>query len=141
MGEGLRTKVDRGIGVDAQSIPEIEVTLHNSEWVVRNFSPAEINYCRYVSADPSASFAGRFAAKEAVIKAISNSDMDPHTRNLWKGSAAPLVDIEILPSSSGAPSAVLAGHAKEVADLLGITVIRVAISHSGEYAVAQAHVQ
>ena len=40
-----------------------------------------------------AKFTGRWAAKEAVLKAISNSS--PDSRHLWKGSAAPLKCIEI----------------------------------------------
>jgi len=138
MGEGLRTTIDRGIGVDAQSIDEIDVCVTNTDFVARNFTVAEISYCR-ASPDPSSSFAGRWAAKEAVIKAISSCDSDNLTaRNLWQGGGAPLKDIEILPSSSGAPIVQLSGHAADVAGLLSITTIKVSISHSGDYAIAQA---
>lgn len=138
MGEGLRTTVDRGIGVDAQLISEIEVCLSNTDFMTRNFTNEEINYCRS-SPDPSSSFAGRWAAKEAVIKAISSCDSEnTKGKKLWKDSSAPLKDIEILPSGSGAPKVVLTGYVKDVATLLGISVIKVAISHSGEYAIAQA---
>jgi phosphopantetheine--protein transferase-like protein len=138
MGEGLRTTIDRGIGVDAQSIDEIEVCISNTDFVVRNFTNTEITYCR-ASPDPSSSFAGRWAAKEAVIKAISSCDADnASARNLWQGAGAPLRDIEILPSGSGAPVVQLSGHAADVAGLLSISTIKVAISHSGEYAIAQA---
>ena len=41
-------------------------------------------------ASAKASFAGRWAAKEAVIKAISSSDAGEQTRNLWSGGGAPL---------------------------------------------------
>jgi fatty acid synthase subunit beta len=135
---GLRDPtVDRGLGVDAQLISEIEVSTSNSDFVTRNFTPAEIAYCR-AAADPSSSFAGRWAAKEAVIKAISSSDTAEHSRNLWAGGSAPLRDIEVLSSASGAPKVVLHGVCKEVATLLGISSIKVSISHSGEYAIAQA---
>lgn len=138
MGEGLRTTIDRGIGVDAQSIDEIEVCLSNTDFVVRNFTNEEVAYCR-ASPDPSSSFAGRWAAKEAVIKAISSCDADnASARNLWQGAGAPLRDIEILPSGSGAPVVNLSGHAADVAALLSISTIKVAISHSGDYAIAQA---
>jgi len=49
-----------------------------------------------------------------------------------------LKDIEILQSGSAAPKVILHGHAKQVATLLGISSIKVAISHSGQYAIAQA---
>jgi fatty acid synthase subunit beta len=138
MGEGLRTTIDRGIGVDAQSIDEIDACVTNTDFVARNFTVGEIAYCR-ASPDPSSSFAGRWAAKEAVVKAISSCDSDNLTaRNMWQGAGAPLKDIEILPSSSGAPVVQLSGHAADVAGLLSITTIKVAISHSGDYAIAQA---
>lgn len=138
MGEGLRTPIDRGIGVDAQSIDEIDACVTNTDFVARNFTVAEIAYCR-ASPDPSSSFAGRWAAKEAVIKAISSCDSDNLTaRNLWQGGGAPLKDIEIVPSGSGAPTVNLSGHAADVAGLLSISTIKVAISHSGDYAIAQA---
>lgn len=138
MGEGLRTPIDRGIGVDAQSIDEIDACVTNTDFVARNFTVAEIAYCR-ASPDPSSSFAGRWAAKEAVIKAISSCDSDNLTaRSLWQGAGAPLKDIEIVPSGSGAPAVNLSGHASDVAGLLSISTIKVAISHSGDYAIAQA---
>lgn len=138
MGEGLRTPIDRGIGVDAQSIDEIDACVTNTDFVARNFTVAEISYCR-ASPDPSSSFAGRWAAKEAVIKAISSCDSDNLTaRSLWQGAGAPLKDIEIVPSGSGAPTVNLSGHASDVAGLLSISTIKVAISHSGDYAIAQA---
>jgi len=85
---------------------------------------------------PAATFAGRWAAKEAVIKAISSTAED--TRTLWRGSAAPLLDIEVLPSESGAPVVKLHGHAERVATVLGLSGVKVSISHVGDKAVAQA---
>ena len=52
-------------------------------------------------------------------------------------AAAPLSDIEVLPGESGAPVVVLRGHAKSVAETLGVSTVKVSISHSDEYAVAQ----
>jgi len=138
MSSDLRSPADRGIGVDIQLISEIEVSIENSKaFVGRNFTPAEILYCEGAS-DPISSFAGRWAAKEAVIKAISSCDTEKNSRNLWQGAGAPLRDIEILRATSGACEVVLHGHAKDVATLLGISVIKVTISHSGDYAIAHA---
>lgn len=160
LGEGLRQPSDRGMGVDAQLISEIDVSLSSSpEFVSRNFTADEIAYCNS-SADPIASFAGRWAAKEAVIKALSSSDAGstlapqlgssptgsssflahqaPGIRNLWAGAGAPLKDIEILAAPSGVPKVSLKGHPAEVAKMLGINSISVSITHSGDYAFAQA---
>jgi len=138
MSSDLRSPIDRGIGVDIQLISEIEVSIENSKaFVGRNFTPSEILYCEGAS-DPISSFAGRWAAKEAVLKALSNCDTEKNSRNLWQGAGAPLRDIEILKASSGACEVVLHGHAKDVATLLGVSVIKVTISHSGDYAIAQA---
>lgn len=50
VGEGLRdTNIDRGIGVDAQLISEIEVAVTNPDFLSRNFTNAEIAFCRAVS--------------------------------------------------------------------------------------------
>ena len=49
-------------------------------FIQKNFTAKEQAYCRS-AADPAASFAGRWAAKEAVVKAITNSATD--TQNLW----------------------------------------------------------
>lgn len=49
VGEGLRdTNIDRGIGVDAQLISEIEVAVTNPDFLSRNFTNAEIAFCRAV---------------------------------------------------------------------------------------------
>eukprot|EP00002_Diphylleia_rotans_P033397 TRINITY_DN709_c0_g1_i3.p1 TRINITY_DN709_c0_g1~~TRINITY_DN709_c0_g1_i3.p1 ORF type:complete len:4344 (-),score=1082.54 TRINITY_DN709_c0_g1_i3:153-13184(-) len=137
MAEKQRMPSDKGIGVDTQSISDLDVSIANDEFVRRNFTSGEISYCR-ASKDPSSSFAGRWAAKEAVVKAMSNTDMNRKSTNLWRGGGAPLKDIEIVPSPSGAPVVVLHGYALEVATALGITDVKVTISHSGDYAVAQA---
>lgn len=57
---------------------------------------------------------------------------------MWKGAAAPLIDIEVVPSSSGAPVVNLSGHAKDVAAMLGLSSFTVSISHTSTVAIAQA---
>ena len=60
---------------------------------------------------------------------------------LWKGASAPLKDIEVIRSPSGAPSVQLHGHARVVATTLGIQHVEVSISHVSDHAVAQALAQ
>ncbi|MCE9626015.1 MAG: holo-ACP synthase [Deltaproteobacteria bacterium] len=122
-----------GLGVDIQRISDINY--ENSNFLERNFTPAEITYCR-AAPDVAASFAGRWAAKEAVVKAKMN--LFPEGGNSTKGGAAPLIDIEILPGESGAPIVVQHGHPAETSLKLGISRIKVSISHSGDYAAAAA---
>jgi phosphopantetheine--protein transferase-like protein len=138
MSIGMRAPADRGIGVDLQVISEIDAALSNAgeHFVARNFSPLEIGYCRS-QPNPAASFAGRWAAKESVIKALSNCDNEGG-RRLWEGAGAPLIDVEILPTVGGAPRVVLHGHAERVAEAIGVSDIRVSISHSGDHAIAHA---
>ncbi|KAJ2737625.1 fatty acid synthase alpha subunit Lsd1, partial [Coemansia sp. BCRC 34301] len=82
---------ERGVGVDIELIADINI--ENETFVERNFTVGEQEYC-WSRANPHASFAGKWCAKEAVIKAVSSADLDQ--ANVWiRGSAAPLVDIEI----------------------------------------------
>lgn len=122
-----------GLGVDIQRIADINI--ENPNFIERNFTPAEIAYCE-AAPNPHASFAGRWAAKEAVVKAKMN--LFPEGPNRTKGAAAPLIDIEVLPGNSGAPYVVQHGHALENAKILGVSQIKVSISHSGEYVAAVA---
>jgi phosphopantetheine--protein transferase-like protein len=131
--EDLLQYGDKGIGIDVE--PTSTFKSASPQFIERNFTRGEQSYC-YAAAHPAASFAGRWAAKEAVIKAISSTAQD--TRGLWRGGSAPLLDIEVLPSQSGAPYVVLHGHAKQVATALGVSEVKVSISHAAEHAVAQA---
>lgn len=79
------------IGVDVELISSINID--NENFIERNFTPAEQEYCRKAPS-AQASFAGRWSAKEAVFKALGVSS---------KGAGAPLKDIEILSDEKGAP--------------------------------------
>ena len=129
----MRQAGDKGIGIDVEPV----ATFKNASqtFIERNFTSEEQSYCKS-HAHPAAGFAGRWAAKEAVIKAISSTAQN--ARSLWRGGGAPLKDIAILPSTSGAPVVELHGHAKEVAAALGVTQVQVSISHAADHAVAQA---
>lgn len=92
----------------------------------RNFTDAEVQYCRS-QPSPAASFAARWAGKEAVFKALGVSS---------KGAAAALKDIEILPDEKGVPTAALHGDAKSAAEGRGIGAVHVSLSHSETVAIA-----
>lgn len=116
-----------GVGVDIVSIKRIEESVKNFEdsFLERIFTEEEIEYC-YKKKDPYPSLAARFAAKEAVIKAV-------HTKD-----SIPLKDIEVAIAESGKPSIRPGGHLKEILDNEGVKSIHLSLSHEKKYAVAYA---
>ena len=110
-------------GVDIIEIPRIKKTLdrYGERFLKRIFTPDEIVYCR----GRSPNLAGRFAAKEATMKALGTG-----VRGVgWK-------DIEVIRAESGAPSVKLHGRAKARAEMLKVSELSLSISHSREFAVA-----
>ena len=83
---------DSKIGVDVEDIRAINI--ENETFVKRNFTTKEQDYCNK-AANPQASYAGRWSAKEAVFKSLGVSS---------KGAGASLADIEILSDENGAPA-------------------------------------
>ncbi|GBE87869.1 fatty acid synthase [Sparassis crispa] len=113
-----------GVGVDQELISAVPSS--NPTFVSRNFTDAEIEYCRS-QPSPAASFAARWVGKEAVFKSLGVSS---------KGAAAPMKDIEILKDDSGVPTVILRGDAKSAAEAKGITRVHLSLSHSETVAVA-----
>jgi fatty acid synthase subunit beta len=121
-----------GVGVDVEL--HSAIPMDSETFMERNFTPQEHAYCMS-RPDPLASFAGRWSAKEAIVKALSSLDQTV----VWtKGAGAPLKDVEVLSSVSGVPVVVLHGEAKRVAEMVGVKEVKVTISHAGSYAVAVA---
>ena len=98
----------------------------NPTFVERNFTDAEVAYCRGQPI-PAASFAARWVGKEAVFKSLGVPS---------KGAAAAMKDIEILPDASGVPTVTLHGEAKAAADAKGVAKVHVSLSHSDVSTVA-----
>lgn len=92
----------------------------NPTFVSRNFTEAEVEYCRS-QPSPAASFAARWTGKEAVFKALGVSS---------KGAAAAMKDIEILPDHVGVPKVYLHGDAQKAAEAKNITNVHISLSHS-----------
>jgi len=113
-----------GVGVDQELISS--VPSWNSTFVERNFTEAEIIYCKSQPSSPS-SFAARWVGKEAVFKSLGVSS---------KGSGAPMKDIEILPNEVGVPTVTLHGAAQVAATEKGIKKVLVSLSHSETVAIA-----
>lgn len=115
-----------GIGTDIVEINRIEKAMTWEGFINRVFTPQEIAYCNSRGAQSAASYAARFAGKEAFLKSMGTG--------LRYGS---LKDIEILPDELGAPVLKLSGVFKEMAEEKGISSIFISLSHSREYATAQ----
>lgn len=112
-------------GIDLIEISRIEeaIARHGQHYLERIYTPAELEQC----GGRRESLAGRFAAKEAVAKALGCGIGDI----AWK-------EIEVLGDEQHAPMLTLHGAAKQRADDLRLTVWSVSISHSQSHSVALA---
>ncbi len=111
------------LGVDIVQVNRIEAAVerHGQAFLDRMFTPAEQAYCEQ-SKMRFERYAGRFAAKEAVAKVISEGP-----RDFW-------LEIEIVNRPSGAPQVVLSDRLRAIFP----HDISISISHEREYAVAVA---
>ena len=118
-----------GLGTDIVEIERIRgmIDRHGDHFIERCFTPGEIEYA-YRHRDFAVRFAGRWAAKEAVVKALGTGFVKGITFN----------DVEVVPLASGQPSVKLSGEAADIASTIGMVEVRVTISHAREYAVATA---
>lgn len=117
----------RGIGTDVVVISDLDRRMQRSPGLEqRVFDPAESAFCR-AAASPPQHFAARFAAKEAVLKALGTG---------W-GNGVDFHDVVVVRGPDGAPSVDLRGEAaRRVADVRGRVLI--SLSHAGDTAVAMA---
>lgn len=119
-----------GHGIDIVETARIRqlVEAHGRRFLDRCFTPAEQEYC---ARNPKRQFehlAGRFAAKEAVLKVLGTG---------WRGGIQ-WTDIELTREPSGQPRVMLAGEARRIAEALGIRRWHVSISHIETHATASA---
>jgi holo-[acyl-carrier protein] synthase len=113
-----------GLGVDICEIARMERAMSRHPTLRdRVFTPEEIAYCD-TKARPSESYAGRFAAREASIKALGG-----YRGRRWQ-------DVSVTRHPSGAPAIRLDGNAKRRADALGVTQVLITFTHEKTSAVA-----
>lgn len=113
-----------GVGVDIIEITRIEEAAKNVNFMERVFTGNEIEYLKTRKMRPEY-IAGRFAAKEAVSKALGTGFRE-----------FPIKDIEIDRNSLGKPMVILKGKAKQIAQRHGKYKIHLSISHDKTKAVA-----
>ena len=116
-------------GIDLVDCPRIEEMLkrHGDRFVQRIFTPAEQTYAQ-TNKNKVEKLAGRFAAKEAVLKLMGTG---------WRGKIA-WTDIEVINNSSGQPEVILSGEVEKIAARLGIKHVSISITHTANFAIASA---
>lgn len=114
-----------GIGIDILEVDRIEKIINKKgeSFLNRIFTDTEINYCKSKKRSFE-SFAVRFSAKEAFIKAIESDQNIAYK------------DIEVKNKNNKKPFVKLYGKAKEVAKEKNINEILISLSHERHYVVA-----
>jgi holo-[acyl-carrier protein] synthase len=117
-----------GIGVDVIQISRMKKIIERwgPRFINRAFTEHEIAYCESKK-EPDPHYTVRFAAKEAVLKALST----------LKNSALSFREVEVFRSGNGRPVIRLYGRACEAARILGVKRILVSLTHSTDIAAAQ----
>lgn len=118
-----------GIGTDITECLRIArmIERHGELFINRVYTPEEIRYCQG-RAQATQHFTGRWAAKEAVLKALGTG---------WRRGIS-WRDVEVRNEPSGQPIVTIRGGAKDVVQQLGITKLLVSISHCRTHATAYA---
>lgn len=118
-----------GIGIDVVEVARIAAAIerHGDPFLTKIFTPAEREYCE-ARKNPAMHYAARFAAKEAVSKALGTGI----------GANAGLHDLEVVHDGSGAPKLRLGGAAEAFARQHGITDIQISLTHARDHAAANA---
>ena len=116
-------------GIDLVDFPRIErmIERHGDRFVDRVFTAAEQDYARK-HRRPVERYAGRFAAKEAVLKLVGTG---------WRGQIA-WTDIEVRNDPLGRPEVILSGQVQQIAQSMGIERISISITHTADFAMASA---
>ena len=116
-----------GIGTDVVEVLRIAqmIERHGELFITRVYTPFEIQYCNARKA-ATQHFAGRWAAKEAILKALGTG---------WARGIS-WTDMEVRNDEAGRPAVRLGGGAREVCEKLGIGDILITISHCRTHATA-----
>ncbi len=116
------------IGIDIVEVYRIRETIARTpRFVERVFTAGERAYCEAKGVAAAQSFAARFAAKEAFLKALKTG---------WRGKIT-WHDIEVVSDEDGVPSLNITGEARTILKKLGAERIHLSISHTAEHAIAQ----
>lgn len=116
-------------GIDLVDFPRIEemINRHGRHFLDRIFTQTEQQQAS-VMKNRIERLAGRFAAKEAVLKMLGTG---------WRGKIA-WTDIEIVNNPFGQPQVTLSGEVKNIASKLGAIDISLSITHTANFVIASA---
>ena len=114
-------------GIDLVDFPRIEamVARHGHRFMDRVFTAKEQADAEAIK-NSAEKLAGRFAAKEAVLKLIGTG---------WRGKIS-WRDIEVVNNALGQPIVNLSGEVKRIADEQGIEQLTLSITHTADFAIA-----
>lgn len=114
-------------GIDLVDFPRIEamISRHGQRFMDRIFTVKEQSDAGAIK-NSTEKLAGRFAAKEAVLKLIGTG---------WRGKIA-WTDIEVVNNALGQPIVNISGEVKRIADEQGIEQITLSITHTADFAIA-----
>jgi holo-[acyl-carrier protein] synthase len=117
-----------GMGVDLAEVQRIQAAIerHGETFLRRVYTAAEREYCEGFR-NKFERYAGRFAAKEAAMKALGTG---------WRRGVR-WVDFEVVRELGGRPTIRLDGEAKKIAAELGVKRIVLSITHTETMALAQ----
>jgi holo-[acyl-carrier protein] synthase len=117
-----------GLGVDIAEVGRIKAAIerHGEVFLRRVYTAREREYCERFK-NKFERYAGRFAAKEAAMKALGTG---------WARGVR-WVDVEVVRQKGGRPTMALAGEAGKVAEGLGVKNIALSITHTESQAFAQ----
>jgi holo-[acyl-carrier protein] synthase len=117
-----------GMGIDITEVKRIAAVIESQKerFLRRVYTPDEVAYCEQFR-NRYERYAGRFAAKEAAMKALGTG---------WSNGVR-WVDLEVVRERSGRPTLSLKGEAKKIADALRVKTIAISITHTAEQAIAQ----
>lgn len=120
----------RGIGIDLVEVSRIESALarHGPAFLDRIFTAGEQAYCRGRGGAAAVHYAARFAAKEAVAKALG----------CGIGARAGWLELEVVRGDGGAPGVRLHGAAAAHALAIGVESVWLSLTHTRGHAAAQA---
>jgi holo-[acyl-carrier protein] synthase len=116
------------MGVDIAEVERIRgaIERHGEVFLKRVYTTREREYCERFR-NKYERYAGRFAAKEAAMKALGTG---------WRLGVR-WVDLEVVRETSGRPTLALGGEAGKIAEQLGVKHIALSITHTDSQALAQ----
>ena len=117
-----------GLGIDIAEVGRVKAAIerYGETFLRRVYTANERQYCERFK-NKYERYAGRFAAKEAAMKALGTG---------WSRGVR-WVDVEVVREKGGRPTIKLAGEAGKVAERMGVKNIALSITHTADQAFAQ----